>query len=249
MTARRPVVGIMCGNELAGRPVQAVATRFIEPVARLCGATVLLIPAMSEAIDADHLVALLDGLLLTGARSHVSPRRYGGDEMTDADGVDGERDAVALALAERMIAAGKPVYGICRGMQEINVLFGGTLGRLPHQSRHHAGSWDGDYAALFDHRHAIELTAGGILAGATGRRTLEVNSVHQQGIDRLGSGLAVEATACGDDLIEAIRAPGCDADVLAVQWHPEWDVAHCAGGRAFFTLLGGSLAASRAANA
>ncbi|MHA6721505.1 gamma-glutamyl-gamma-aminobutyrate hydrolase family protein [Sphingomonas sp. RS2018] len=247
MSDRRPIVGIMCGNEVAARPVQVVATRFIEPIAQLCGATVLLVPAVPDAVDTAHLAAVLDGLLLTGSRSNIAPARYGGAD-TDEDGViDDSRDAVALALSERMIAAGKPVYGICRGLQEINVLFGGTLTRPAFHERHHIGSWDGDYAALFDHRHPVELVAGGVLAGATGCRRIEVNSVHQQCVDRLGAGLSVEAHACDDGLVEAVRATGCGADVLAVQWHPEWDLPHCAGSRAFFTLLKGSLAAARSA--
>jgi putative glutamine amidotransferase len=235
--ARRPVLGIMCVNEVAERPIQAVATRFVEPVSRLSGATVLLVPAVPEAADPAQLSVVLDGLLLTGARSHVAPARYGRASAPDAT-IDTGRDAVALALAETMIEAGKPVYGICRGLQEINVLFGGTLCQ---SDRHHRGSWDDDYAELFEHRHAVDLTAGGVLATASGCRRMDVNSVHQQGVDRLGSGLFVEATASDDGLVEAVRATGCGADVLAVQWHPEWDVGRCADSRAFFTLLGGSL--------
>lgn len=243
---RRPVIGIMCANEVAARPVQSVATRFIAPVTRLCDATVLLVPAVSSAVDALAVAHVLDGLLLTGARSHVAPERYDGAAIDAGAIVDPERDAVALDLAGRMIERGKPVYGICRGLQEINVLFGGTLAPAPGGGRHHRGSWDGDYAALFAHRHAIELTDGGLLAGTAGRRRLTVNSVHQQGIRRLGASLAIEAVASDDGLIEAIRAPDCGADVLAVQWHPEWDVAHCAGSRAFFSLLGASLRAATA---
>lgn len=238
-TTRRPVLGIMCGNEDAGRPVQAVATRFVEPVARLCGATVLLVPAVPGAVDPAGFAAVLDGLLLTGARSNVCPSRYGGEGAEAA--CDPGRDAVALGLAETMIAAGKPVYGICRGLQEINVLFGGTLARLDERGRHHRGSWDGDYDALFRHRHPVALTPGGVLAAASGRRRLSVNSVHQRGIARLGADLNVEATDVDDGLVEAVRGTGCGADVLAVQWHPEWDVGACTGSRAFFDLLGASL--------
>lgn len=244
---RRPVIGIMCANEIAARPVQSVATRFIAPVTQLCDATVLLVPAVSDAVDARAVATVLDGLLLTGARSHVAPARYGGGPADEGAVVDAERDAVAFELAEQMIARGKPVYGICRGLQEINVLFGGTLAATDTSGRHHRGSWDEDYATLFDHRHAIDLTDGGVLAGIAGHRHLTVNSVHQQGIARLGASLAIEAVASDDGLIEAIRAPSCGADVLAVQWHPEWDVAHCAGSKAFFALLGESLRAASAA--
>jgi hypothetical protein len=98
--------------------------------------------------------------------------------------------------------------------------------------------------ALFGHRHDVELNDGGLLAFATGRQRMSVNSVHEQGIDRLGSGLTVEAVAADDGLIEAIRAQPCGAEVLAVQWHPEWDVDHSPESRAFFSVVGTSLRAA-----
>jgi putative glutamine amidotransferase len=231
----RPLIGLVCCNEQAGRPVQAVASRFVAPLADIADASVLLIPAIPDAVDLPTLAAILDGLLLTGARSHVAPGRYGGAPLPAGQIADPDRDAVALGLAGRMIEAGKPVFGICRGLQEINVLFGGSLAPA---ARHHPGAWDGDYDALFGHEHDVELSAAGCLAGATGARRLRVNSVHQQGIDRLGAGLSVEATGADDGLIEAISACPCGAGVLAVQWHPEWDVATSPASRAFFTLLG-----------
>ncbi|GGB19191.1 gamma-glutamyl-gamma-aminobutyrate hydrolase [Sphingomonas metalli] len=237
--AARPVIGVLCCNEVADRPVQVVASRFVAPLTQLVGATVLLIPALPGANDPAHLTGLLDGLLLTGSRSHVAPVRYGSDR--DAAPLDPDRDEVALALAGRMIEAGKPVYGICRGMQELNVLFGGTLAD-GDDDRHHRGlAAAGSYAGLFAHRHDIDLVPGGRLARSTGVRRLSVNSVHEQGIDRLGTGLSVEAIAAGDGLVEAISARPCGGDVLAVQWHPEWDVAADPASRAFFAMLGSAL--------
>ena len=241
--ARRPVVGIMCGNEQAARPIQAVATRFIAPVTHWCGATVLLVPAVTDAIDVAATAACLDGLLLTGARSHVALA----SDCTDhsAGATDPERDIVALSLAGRMIDAGKPVFGICPGLQEINVLFGGSLRTLDHGS-HLRGSWADDYADLFDHVHPVDLTPGGKLARISGCGRLDVNSVHQMAIDRLGTGLSVEAVAADDAVIEAITAHDVAADVLAVQWHPEWQGAQCPANRGFFTLFGAALARAAA---
>lgn len=238
---RKPIIGLMCGNEVAGRPIQAVATRFIEPLVQLCGASVVIVPAVPMAVDVPSMADMLDGLLLTGGRSHVEPAQYGDEGRLAGHQCDPERDTVALSLAGWMIERGKPVYGICRGMQEINVLFGGSLTCLGGLPRHHRGSWDEDYEALFGHHHPVDLMPGGRLAGRSGHRRLEVNSVHQQGVDRLGYGLVVEARDSEDGLIEAFRAPGCGADVLAVQWHPEWDVAQCDVARSFFTLLGESV--------
>jgi putative glutamine amidotransferase len=181
-------------------------------------------------------------LLLTGSRSNVAPHRYGADGP--AGPLDEARDEVALTLAAHMIEAGKPVFGICRGLQELNVLFGGTLAAGEPGARHHGGNWSpGDYASLFDLRHDVALVPGGVLARTTGEASLSVTSVHEQVIDRLGYGLAAEAHASDDGVIEAIAARPCGADVLAVQWHPEWDVSWSRASQRFFALMGEALGA------
>lgn len=235
---RKPVIGVLCCNEVFDRPIQAVASRFVEPLSRISNATVLLVPALADVLDAPAVADRLDGLLLTGSRSNVAAHRYG-STVPGEDRLDEERDRVALTLAEHMIEAGRPVFGICRGLQELNVLFGGTLTRdLPS---HHLGDEGYEFADLFDHAHEVRLREGGVLATATGARELTVNSVHQQGIDRLGSDLRVEAIATDDGLIEAFSACPCGGQVLAVQWHPEWDAARCEAGQAFFRLVGDAL--------
>jgi putative glutamine amidotransferase len=231
---------VLCCNENNERAVQVVASRFVTPLSVLCGATVILVPAIPHAADAKSLAALLDGLLLTGSRSHVAPGRYGAPADATLP-IDQERDEVALALAGRMIERGKPVYGICRGLQEINVLFGGTLSGACAE-RHYRTHADGSYTGLFSHEHGVELAGGGRLAAAAGARRLWVNSVHEQGVDRLGSGLSVEAVSEGDGIIEAVTASSCGADVLAVQWHPEWDLSTTSS-RSFFVLLRQALTA------
>ncbi len=239
-TRARPVIGVLCCNEFSERPIQAVASRFIEPLRRISGATVLLVPALSDALDARALGDRLDGLLLTGSRSNVAASRYGG-QSADDDRLDTQRDAVALALGAHMIERGRPVFGICRGLQELNVLFGGTLTRdLPdHQRREPDLAFDD----LFEHAHEVTLVEDGILATSIGKTRVVVNSVHEQGIDRLGTGLAIEAVASDDGLVEAFSATPCGAPVVAVQWHPEWKVDASAEGHAFFRLIGDALRA------
>ena len=240
----KPVIGVLCCNEIADRPIQAVATRFVEPLVRYAGATVLLVPAVADAMDTRALAGRLDGLLLTGSRSNVAGARYGNGDAVD-DPVDLDRDAVALELAGRMIEAGRPVFGICRGLQELNVLFGGTLTSTLDAGHHGPTNEATAYETLFDHTHDVALRPGGLLAAAIDRPRISVTSVHRQGIDRLGAGLSIEAHAVADGLIEAVSARPCGGDVLAVQWHPEWDVAASAHSRAFFALIGRSLDASR----
>ncbi|WP_200912532.1 gamma-glutamyl-gamma-aminobutyrate hydrolase family protein [Sphingomonas sp. Leaf242] len=240
----KPVIGVLCCNEIASRPIQAVATRFVEPLVRYAGATVLLVPAVADAMDTRSLAGRLDGLLLTGSRSNVAGGRYGNTDASD-DALDLDRDAVALELAGRMIEAGRPVFGICRGLQELNVLFGGTLTDTLDEGHHRSTDDATAYETLFDHVHDVTLSAGGLLASAIAQPSISVTSVHRQGIDRLGEGLTVEAHAVSDGLVEAFSARPCGGDVLAVQWHPEWDVAASASGQAFFTLIGQALGAYR----
>ena len=235
----RPVIGVVCCNEVADRPIQTVATRFIDPLVQYANATVLLVPAVADALDSRSLATRLDGLLLTGSRSNVAGDRYGGIDAED-NALDLDRDTVAFDLAARMIEAGRPVFGICRGLQELNVLFGGTL--TDTEAGHHRETGDATaYETLFDHVHDVALQTGGLLEAAMLRSTVTVTSVHRQGIDRLGTGLNVEAIAADDGLIEAFSARPCGGDVIAVQWHPEWDVAVSDASRAFFSLIGRSL--------
>lgn len=234
----RPVIGVLCCNEFAERPIQAVASRFIEPLRRISGATVLLVPALADTLDARALGDRLDGLLLTGSRSNVAATRYGG-EVEAENRLDTQRDAVALALGAHMIERRRPAFGICRGLQELNVLFGGTLTRdLPD---HHRRGPDLAFDDLFDHAHDVTLAEHGLLAASTGRTRMTVNSVHEQGIDRLGTGLSIEAVASDDGLVEAFSAMPCGAPVMAVQWHPEWNVDASPEGQAFFRLIGDAL--------
>ncbi|SFN81461.1 gamma-glutamyl-gamma-aminobutyrate hydrolase family protein [Sphingomonas sp. OK281] len=236
----KPVIGVLCCNEIVDRPIQAVATRFVQPLVRYAGATVLLVPAVADAMDTRALAGRLDGLLLTGSRSNVAGARYGKTDDTD-NALDLDRDAVALELAGRMIEAGRPVFGICRGLQELNVLFGGTLTDTLDDGHHRQTDDATAYETLFDHVHDVTLQSGGLLSAVIGQPSISVTSVHRQGIDRLGEGLRVEGRARSDGLVEAFSARPCGGDVLAVQWHPEWDVAESEPSQAFFSLIGRSL--------
>ena len=183
---RQPLIGVMCCNRVvAGRPSQTVANRFLEPLARISGASVLVVPAIPGALEAMTATRVLDGLLLTGSCSNVSPSRYGSE--ADDDHPDHDRDETVARIAGAMIEAGRPVMGICRGMQEINVLFGGTLDpHVGHGFAHHADvSDEGCVDALFRHGHDIEIVPHGRLDRIFGARRGSVNSVHHQGVGRM----------------------------------------------------------------
>ena len=240
MTAR-PVLGITaCTRQLGPETAQAVIDRYVEAASLYADCAPLLIPARPDLFAAEEVADRIDGLLLTGSPSNVEPARYG-DAAAGEGPFDTGRDAMSLALITAMRARGKPVFGICRGFQEINVAFGGTLARdMGHRELAHHAPDDAGLHDMFAHGHDVALAEGGALATALGDTALRVNSVHYQGVARLGDGLRVEAQA-PDGVVEAVAGPADGPPLLAVQWHPEWETGGDAASQAFFALLGRAL--------
>lgn len=238
----RPVLGIVCcTRRVGGDHAQAVMNRYAAAAMRYGDVAALLVPSLTDLMTAEEVAPRLDGVLLTGSPSNVEPGRYG---RSEGDGpFDPGRDTMSLSLIEAMLELGRPVIGVCRGLQEVNVAFGGTLrgdvGANPDLLAHHAPEGV-SFTEMFAHQHEVSLTQGGILNRGLGRDRLRVNSVHFQAIDRLGAGLSLEAHA-PDGVAEAISARVNGAPVLAVQWHPEWDADENPDSQAFFHLLGAAL--------
>jgi putative glutamine amidotransferase len=238
----RPVLGVIACNRMVGTEgAQAVMDRYIRAAMTYADVAALIVPSLPDLMTAAEVAPRLDGILLTGSPSNVATRLYGED---GGDGpFDDARDEIAMSMVDRMIDAQKPVFGICRGFQEINVALGGTLRRDTSASdeliRHHAP--DGvAFDAMFSHRHPVELAEGGMLAAAYAKPAMDVNSVHYQGIGTLADGLSVEARA-PDGLIEAYSARPNGAPLLAVQWHPEWGTENDPDSQTYFHLLGKAL--------
>ena len=238
----RPVLGVIACNRMVGSEVaQAVMNRYIRAAMTYADVAAVIIPSLPDLMTAADVAPRIDGILLTGSPSNIATRLYGED---GGDGpFDDGRDEIAMSMVNRMIDAQKPVFGICRGFQEINVALGGTLRRDTSASddliRHHAPD-DVAFDAMFDHRHAVDLTDGGMLANAYAKSALGVNSVHYQGIAKLADGLNVEARA-PDGLVEAYSARPNGAPLLAVQWHPEWGTENDPDSQTYFHLLGKAL--------
>lgn len=241
--SQRPVLGIIACNRTVGvETAQAVMNRYATAAMHYADCAALIIPSLPDHMRAGEVVERLDGVLLTGTPSNVEPARYG-DAGAGEGPFDPDRDRMMLDLVDAVIAAQRPLFGICRGFQEINVALGGTLRRDTSASSdllaHHAPdgvSFDG----MFDHRHKVELVDGGMLATAYDRASLDVNSVHYQGVGDLAAGLAVEARA-PDGLVEAYSARPNGAPLLAVQWHPEWATDDNGDSQTYFRLLGRAL--------
>ena len=239
----RPLLGIVaCTRNHEDETIHRVIDRYLRAPAQTMAVDVVLIPALGALADSRNLAARIDGLLLTGSTSNLESWRYGG--AGDHGPFDPARDATSLMLAQAMLDAGKPVFGICRGFQELNVLFGGTLQHLPpaRQALHHAPAGV-SIPAMFAHGHTVTPVPGGMLAQALGTAPITVNSVHFQAIGTLGTGLVAQAHA-PDGLVEAFSAQVGPAQVLGVQWHPEWDAGHNPQSRWFFDALGRAMGAS-----
>lgn len=164
-------------------------------------------------------VEALDGLVLQGG-ADVSPTTYGEAPMRPEWDGDRIRDEYELQLVRAFVAAGKPVLGICRGLQLINVAFGGTLYQDIGVQRGHGRHYDPD--AFDQHFHDVELTPGTALARSYGEcRRGRVNSIHHQAVKDLADGFVVEAQSVPDGVVEAIRWTG-PSYLAGVQWHPEY---------------------------
>ena len=190
----------------------------------------LMIPAISAAtphgpdkIAIHDYVELFDGLVLQGG-ADVAPESYGEVALKPEWAGDKIRDAYELELVHAFVAAGKPILGVCRGMQIINVAFGGTLYQdIPTQVENAANHrCEVAYENKF---HGVEIVAGTKLAqllGATqNAATGVINTIHHQAVKKLGNNLRVEAYAEDGKIIEAIRGT-TESYVFGMQWHPEF---------------------------
>lgn len=213
----------LLGNEKQSMPFLVLGDKYARAVKEVCACQPVVFPLV-ETAEMDALLALVDGVLLTGSPSNVHPSHFG-EAVADASlPLDPHRDALTLALIQACLRNAVPLLGICRGFQEINVALGGSLQQQVHAQ---TGMLDHreDKSALYDAQyglaHEVRLEPGSILRRCAGADRVSVNSLHGQGVGRLAQGL--RATAYADDgLVEAFEVKDAAAFALAVQWHPEW---------------------------
>ena len=248
---KRPVVGVI-GNahRIENRfNVQGVGERSLRAVAEVADALPLMFASAADITDLGGLLDVVDGVMLTGARANVHPSRFRTEPHAKHEPYDESRDALALALVEACVARGIPLFGVCRGLQEMNVAYGGTLhpeirelpGRINHRMpRLPTGEIHPDPAVIFADRHDVKQVPGGAFATLLGRETIRVNSLHGQGILDPGERIVVEGVA-EDGTIEAIRIADATGFALGVQWHAEHDPQHNAVNRALFEAFGQAL--------
>src|SRR6267154_1162537 len=174
--SRLPLIGIPADRRLYGKHYfHMVGEKYIEAIAVGAGAMPVLIPALGSEMDLQSLLGACDGLLLTGSASNVEPHHYGGPASEAGTLHDPHRDATTLPLIPRAVAAGVPVLGICRGFQEMNVAFGGTLWQKLHEVPGHIDHREDKEQPLeqqYGAAHEIVLEPGGLLQRLAGSSTI-----------------------------------------------------------------------------
>ncbi len=244
----KPVVGISCCTKFFGTfgmPNHAASDTYIRATAEVVNAVPVLLPANGEACDISTVLSRLDGIILTGSRSNVHPSFYDGPPHAEGTFEDEARDNMTLPLIRAAIRCGMPLLAICRGMQELNVALGGSL----HQRLQ-------DLPDRFDHStpmqpssrvrtgkaHAVAVVPGSWLHRVAGATTIAINSLHNQGMDRLAPGLVAEGTA-PDGTVEAVRVANAPGFAVGVQWHPEYDWRTDAVSRGILAAFGDAVRA------
>jgi putative glutamine amidotransferase len=213
----RPTIGVTTTEEPGHRgPKASVNSAYLAAVERAGATPILLTPAHGEEALSD-LLALCDGLLLTGGED-VDPARYGESPHPALDTISAARDEMELRVLREAMERGMPVLAICRGIQILNVAFGGSLVQdLPSQRPD--GLRHVQEAPITARWHDARVQPGSRLAELVGAENLPVNSYHHQALNRLGEGLRPVAWA-EDGVVEGVET-GDERWVVGVQWHPE----------------------------
>lgn len=219
---KSPIIGISANllpienGPFQGRERAAVVYDYVQAV-KLAGGIPILLPIIEGEQAIQQQVDLIDGLLLSGGYD-VSPLYYGEEPQRDLGEIRPERDAYELALIHTAYASQKPILGICRGLQLLNVAFGGTLYQdIPHAlptSLQHNQKAKPEEAS-----HTVKLVEDSLLQQLMKTPSLLTNSYHHQAIKEVAPGFQVNARA-HDEIIEGIEKIG-NLFILAVQWHPE----------------------------
>lgn len=247
---QQAIIGIPCDNKMIGLlPFHAVGDKYVAAASGGAGGVPVLIPSLGAASDLDAVLDLVDGVFLPGSPSNIEPHHYSQEESRPGNPVDPGRDATTLPLIPRLIERGIPLLGICRGFQEMNVALGGELFQYVHEQpgyNDHREPETEDAALKYAPAHPVHFPEGGLMRRWMGGQSeAMVNSLHGQGVRRLGPGLVAEALS-DDGLVEAFSVEAARAFAFAVQWHPEWRYADNPVSMAIFRAFGDACRAYRA---
>ena len=228
-----------------GEVWHCVPEQYMMAVCKVAKLLPLFVPALGSDIDFHALLDRVDGVMLTGSKANVHPSNFGVEPHERYEPYDQSRDATTLPLARAAVERGVPLFAICRGVQELNVAFGGSLkpniqdddGMLDHRAP--VTQVRDDQFAL---AHSVTVRKDGCLDGIIGA-TAKVNSLHSQAIADLASGLQVEAIAEEDGTVEAVSVVGAKGFAIGVQWHPEYWAESDFASRRLFEAFGSAVRA------
>jgi putative glutamine amidotransferase len=238
----RPIIGVIANAHTINDDyhVQAAGELNLHAVREASDGLPLMIPAIPDLYDLDELRASCAGFIFTGGRPNVHPDEYG-EEETEAHGTfDRNRDRLVLPLIQACVDAGQPIMGICRGFQEVNVAFGGSLypeiRDLPGRDNHRMPP-DGTLEEKFAMRHEITFSEDGPFHRMMGSQKVMTNSLHGQGIKVPGDRIVIDGYA-PDGTPEAIYVKDAPGFTYSVQWHPEWRAAKDVVSQPLFAAFG-----------
>lgn len=244
-----PLVGLPADTyEKSGFLFHSLGDKYVRALTDVSKVLAVMIPSLIDEGQISVLLEHFDGVLMTGAVSNVHPPLYGEKPTAAHEPFDLGRDQTTLKLIRAVIDRGIPLFCICRGFQELNVVMGGTLetelqekpGRLDHRGQSH------DIDVRYGAAHEISIENGGMLERILGKNQTRVNSLHRQGIKKLGQGLVVEAIA-PDGVIEAVSVKGAKSFALGTQWHPEFKAASNIDSSKLFEAFGNAVRAHQRA--
>jgi putative glutamine amidotransferase len=250
MTYSLPLVGLPADTyENSGFQFHSLGDKYVRALAEVSNVLPVMIPSMIDVMNLDALLEHFDGVLMTGAVSNVHPPHYGEKASVDHEPYDHGRDNTTLKLIRAVIDKGIPLFCICRGFQELNVVMGGSLetelqrgeGRLDHRAPK-----SDDINVRYAPSHSIRVTKGGMLERIIGKSETRVNSIHRQGVKVLGEGLNVEAVA-PDGIIEAVSVKGAASFAFGTQWHPEFKASQNPDSVSLFNAFGDAVRAHKRA--
>lgn len=238
----RPVIGIIGNSYLINDeyPVHAAGRMNCEAIAEVADAIPVIIPTCPGLVGVADLMARCDGFLFTGGRPNVHPEEYGEAETEAHGAFDRARDRVTLPLIRACVEQGLPIFGVCRGFQEVNVAMGGTLypeiRDLPGRMNHRMPP-DGTLEEKFELRHIVKFSEDGPFHRLMGSQEVMTNTLHGQGIKTAGARVVIDGLA-PDGTPEAIYIQDAPGFSLSVQWHPEYRAAEDPVSRPLFRAFG-----------
>jgi putative glutamine amidotransferase len=243
MDRGKPLIGVVSDRRLLEpHHFHMVGEKYLRALVDAAEVYPVTLPSLTEGFDILDILDRVDGIFLPGSQSNVEPHRYDGTPSKPGTWHDPERDQGTLSLIPAVVQAGLPLFAVCRGFQELNVAYGGSLHQLVHEVpgyHMHKENPDDPIEIQYGPSHEVTFTPGGLLESIIGKNSVMVNSLHSQAVDQLADGLSVEATA-DDGLIEAFVVENSPGFTLGVQWHPEWLVRDNEVSTAIFQAFGGA---------